>query len=524
MKGAGTLGKTAKALSQTIMAVAMAVAMAACGVGGTAEPYATISTGRIHGTLNEGVYSFKGIPYAQAERFQPSRPADRWEGVLECTEYAPWALQAGNRGSQEGKGDFAANVWTTGLGDGKKRPIMLWIHGGGFSSGSANADPTDGAALARKGVVVVSINHRLDVMGFLDLSSFGGKWKNSVNVGMLDIVEALKWIRLNAEEFGGDAGNITVFGESGGGGKVGTLLCMPAARGLFQKAIIQSGAKINITTADISRQLGRNVVSELGLDSATLGQIQQIGFDRLVQASRKCQAEILGPRTPGSIKMWGFVPSADGVTLLQQPFTPGFAQLADDVPIMIGTTFNELERKFYTDTTMTRAKAMQVLEERYGDDAARYAEAFREAWPEGSPADMLGTDSNIRALTLATADAKSAVKGGAPVYVYLLTWVSDYDVNGSGCYHSLDIPLAFNNPYDERQQVRDGDPKAAKVADRMSDLWVSFARDGKPSAEGVPGWTPYTAANGATMVFGNEFGLKNNFDRKLQDFLHSKLK
>lgn len=488
------------------------------------EPVVTISSGSIEGIYADEVFAFKGIPYAEAERFQPSHPVKAWEGVRSCKVYGPWAKQAENEGkSAEGDGDFLANVWTTGLNDGAKRPIMFWIHGGGFSVGSANADPTDGVALARKGAVVVSINHRLDVMGFLDLSAFGGKWKKSVNVGMLDIVNALKWVKENAEAFGGDPDNITIFGESGGGGKVGTLLCMPEAKGLFQKTIIQSGAKINITTKEVSQKLGKNVVAELGLTAKTLDKINTIDFETLLKASRKCQAEILGARTPGSIKMWGFCPTADGKTLLQQPYTPGFSALAHDIPVMIGTTFNELERKYYTDTTLNQEKADDILRSRYGDDAKEYADAFKAAYPEGSLADMLGTDSNIRTLTLATADAKST-EGGAPVYLYLLAWVSDYDSDGSGCYHSLDIPLCFNNPYDERYQVKEGDPKAAFVADRMSNLWFSFARTGKPESEGVPAWEPYTKENGATLIIDNEFEMKHHFDRKLQDFLYKKLK
>ncbi|MCF0165873.1 MAG: carboxylesterase/lipase family protein [Bacteroidales bacterium] len=490
-----------------------------------AEPIANITSGTIEGVYADNVYAFKGIPYAKAERFQPSEPVDKWEGVRQCKEYGPWAKQAERDGrSAEGSGDFLANVWTSGLNDGGKRPIMFWIHGGGFSSGSANADPTDGVHLAQKGVVVVSINHRLDVLGFLDLSEFGGKWEKSVNVGMLDIVEALKWVRANAATFGGDPDNVTIFGESGGGGKVGTLLCMPEAKGLFHKAIIQSGAKINITTSPVSKQLGKNVVAGLGLDAQTLDQIQTVPFDSLLAVSRRCQAEILGPRSPGSIKMWGFCPTADGKTLLQQPYTPGFSSLGDNIPIMIGSTFNELERKFYNDTTFNIVKASVIVSQRFGSERKDYLDAFKEAYPDRSFTDMVSVDSNIRALSLATADAKSAVPGGAPVYVYLLTWVSDIDPEGSGCYHSLDIPLCFNNPWDERHQVQKGDPKAELVAERMSDLWVSFARTGKPEAKGVPQWTPYTKENGATMIFDNEFVLKNNFDRRLQDLLYSKLK
>ncbi|MCF0190955.1 MAG: carboxylesterase/lipase family protein [Marinilabiliaceae bacterium] len=508
----------------TLAVVLCLISSVSCKQQDSKESVVKISSGIIEGTFENKVFSFKGVPYAKAERFMPSEPVDAWSDTLECKEYGPWAKQFENDGrSAEGRGDFLANIWTSGLNDGGKRPIMVWIHGGGFSSGSANADPTDGAAMAKKGAVIVSINHRLGVMGFLDLSSFGGKWSKSVNVGMLDIVSALKWMKDNALVFGGDPDNITIFGESGGGGKVGTLLCMPEAKGLFQKAIIQSGAKINITDSIISRKLGESVVSALGLTIESLDSIQTMDCDSLMKVSAKCQAEVTGARLPGSIKMWGFCPTVDGNTLIRQPYTPGFSALAKDVPVMIGSTFNELERKFYTDSTLTQEKAEAILAARYGDAAKSFEEAFKEAYPHGSLADMLGIDSNIRTLSIATADAKSEEKG-APVYLYLLTWVSDFDEGGSGCYHSLDIPLCFNNPYDERYQVKQGDSKAAAIAEKMSNLWLTFAREGKPSSDGVPVWEPYTEENGATLILDNECVMKYNFDRKLEDILYSTLK
>lgn len=509
-------------LFMVVMATGMIIS--SCGRQVSNESIVKISSGVIEGVKTNGIYSFKGIPYAQAERFMPSHACEAWQDTLECKKYGPWAKQNENDGrSAEGKGDFLANVWTSGLNDGGKRPIMMWIHGGGFSFGSANADPTDGTALAKKGAVVVSINHRLGVMGFLDLSDFGGKWQQSVNVGMLDIVTALKWAKENADVFGGDADNITIFGESGGGGKVGTLLCMPEAKGLFQRAIIQSGAKINITDSEISKKLGKSVVDALGLTAETLDEIQTMNCDSLMKISDKCQASILGARTPGSIKMWGFCPTADGKTLLKQPYTPGLSELAKDIPIIIGSTFNELEQKYYTDTTLDRTKFDNIMAKRYGEDAKAFEEAFLEAYPNGSLADMLGIDSNIRTLTLATADAVSA-NNNAPVYVYLLTWVSDFDEEGSGCYHSLDIPLCFNNPYDERYQVKKGDSKAAVIADKMSDLWFSFAKSGKPEAKGVPKWEAYDKEKGATLILDNECEMKYGFDKKLENILYSKLK
>lgn len=510
-------------MKRMILLALAAFCMAACSVPDLEKAIVSISSGKIQGTVEGGIYSFKGVPYATAERFQPSEPLRKWDGVRECKEYGPWAKQAGRNNSVEGEGDFLANIWTAGLKDKGKRPVMVWIHGGGFSSGASNADPADGTALAQKGVVLVSINHRLDIMGFLDLSSFGGKWENSVNVGMLDIVTALKWIKKNAKAFGGDPENITVFGQSGGGGKVGTLLCMPEADGLFQKAIIQSGAKINITTKEISERLGQAVVGELGLTAETLDGIQNIDYETLSTAGRKCQAEILGARVPGTVKMWGFVPAPDGKTLLQQPFTPGFSAQAKKIPIMMGTTFNELERTLYRDGALDEEKGRDILASRYGDMADAFEDAFHKAFPDGSVADMLGIDSNMRTLSIASADAKSA-ENEAPVYMYFLTWKSENDRRGQGCYHGLDISLCFNNPDDEHQVIMPDDPKAAALAEKMSDLWVSFARTGTPSAGGVPEWPAYDAEKGATMVLDNECTVKYNFDRELQEILYGFLK
>lgn len=507
--------------NRILLAAACCLMLFACS--GNDGARVRISSGLIEGEYENGVYSFKGVPYATAERFQPSVPVEKWKGVRECKEYAPWARQDENRGvSEEGTGDFAINVWTKGLKDGAKRPIMFWIHGGGFSSGASSAGPVEGTALALKDVVLVSVNHRLDILGFLDLSSFGGKWEKSVNVGMLDIVTALKWTKENAAAFGGDPDNITIFGESGGGGKVGALLCMPEAEGLFSKAIIQSGAKINITDQNISRPLAEGVVRELGLDASTLDDIQTIPYETLIAAGKKCLAESLGARVPGSIKMWGYCPTCDGSTLLMQPYNPDFSELAADIPIMIGSTFNELDRVHYSEPDIDWARAEKMLEPKWGSRAGEFIEAFREAYPQGSAVDVVSIDSNIRALSLDTADAETA-KDRAPMYVFLLNWKSAYEPGLRGSYHSLDIPFVFNNPGDEPGGIDTRDTDALSLAEKMSDAWVNFAKTGVPSADGLPEWEPYCKETGATMVFDRECGLKFNFDRRLQDMLLSAL-
>ena len=211
--------------------------------------------------------------------------------------------------------------------------------------------------LAKKDVVVVSLNHRLNILGFLDLSACSEKYKYSANVGMLDIVAALEWIRDNIALFGGDPGNVTVFGESGGGGKVGTLLSMPSAKGLFHKAIIMSGTILNVNTKAMSESLGKAVLKELKIDAEHVERIKDVPYEELYAAGQRAMAASIGTRKPGTPMMWGFGPTPDGVTLLQQPFQPGFASISDDVPILIGTTFNELQRLQYgRDMTLEEAK------------------------------------------------------------------------------------------------------------------------------------------------------------------------
>src|SRR5690554_3433025 len=206
--------------------------------------------GAISGSIDDGIFSFKGIPYAKAERFMPPQAPDSWEGVREHTKFGPIAPQVNSWSPEEvmdEKNLFSLNVWTQGLNDDKKRPVMFWLHGGGFAVGASDDPLTHGKMLAEKGdIVLVSVNHRLNILGFLDLSAYGEQYADSVNVGMLDVVAALQWVNKNIKNFGGDPANVTIFGESGGGGKVGTLMSMPAAHGLFAKAIIQSGALVNV--------------------------------------------------------------------------------------------------------------------------------------------------------------------------------------------------------------------------------------------------------------------------------------
>jgi len=486
------------------------------------EPVVTCISGDVSGSLNDSVYAFKGIPYAKAERFMPPQDPDAWEGVLECKDFGPVAKQIVPwypDSVQNEKELFSVNVWTKGINDGKKRPVLLWLHGGGFHVGASNDPMTYGEALAKKGdVVFVSVNHRLNILGFLDLSAYGEKYAQSANVGMLDIVKALEWIQKNINNFGGNPSDVTIVGESGGGGKVGTLMCMPAAKGLFHKAIIQSGTLLNTMNKEKSQALALAVLENLGLTPGEVDKLDTIAYLDLVKAGNEAIAKISGPRRPGSSTMFGFAPSADGVVLLQQPFSPGFAEISYQIPLMMGSTLNEMMPTFYGEKDLTMEQAKERLAKEYGNNTDKYIEHFAKAYPDYTPQDLLSIDKVFRPYTIRTADARAS-ESGAPLYVYFLAWKSSVDNASKGSFHGLDIPLAFNT-VDLRADWTGNTEEAWKMADKMSSAWINFIKTGNPNVEGVlPTWETYTAENGTTMYFDNECRIVNNHDRELMNFI-----
>ena len=478
--------------------------------------------GAISGSIDNGIFIFKGIPYAKAERFMPPQVPNAWQGVRECNAYGPVAKQivAWIADSlMDEKKLFSVNVWTPGILDNKKRPVMLWLHGGGFHVGSSSDPMTDGKALAQKGdVVLVSVNHRLNILGYLDLSACGTKYAQSANVGMLDIVKALEWIKNNIENFGGDPSNVTIFGESGGGGKVGTLMCMPAAKGLFKKAIIQSGTLVNVMTKEKSKALGLAVLKNLGLTTNDVEKLDTISYQALVKAGDDAILKISGPRQPGSATMFGFAPSADGVDLLQQPFSPGFADISKDTPLMMGTTLNELMQTYYKEKDLTLDQAKERLAKSYGERTNQYIELFAKTYPDYTPQDLLSIDTVFRPFTIMAADAR-VKQANAPLYAYFLAWKSPVDGATKGSFHGLDVPLAFNN-VDLKPDWTGTSKESYEIADKMSSAWLNFAKTGNPNVIGkLPEWKPYNVQNGTTMYFDKQCRIVNNHDRELMHFI-----
>jgi para-nitrobenzyl esterase len=488
-------------------------------------------SGLVQGIGQEGTVGFLGIPYAKVERFMPPKPVDKWSGIRLCDHWGPQAMQNtwGRKLSEAEMSEQCCvlNVWTAPSnlpgktspkgGARKGLPVMLWLHGGGFDSGTSVWNP--GMQLAKKDVVVVSVNHRLNILGFLDLSAASEKYKYSGNVGMLDVVQALQWVQKNISQFGGDPRNVTIFGESGGGGKVGTLLCMPQAKGLFHKAIIMSGTILNVNTKQMTEELGQAVLKELNIDSKHIEDINKVPYDTLYAAGQRAMAASIGTRKPGTPMMWGFGPTPDGETLLQQPFQPGFASISDNIPILIGTTFNELQRLRY-DQPMTQDEARRELFRTFGFDANSYLSAFSEAWPDHSPQDLLSIDWLFRPKTIITADAvtahRSSLSPTSPLYMYMFTWRSPVN---KGSVHGHELKFCFNTLHHAANELPQPTEADLRLADTMSCVWAQFAHNGNPNISGLPEWHPYTKENGELMVFDHQCAIRNNPDRRLAEII-----
>ena len=473
-------------------------------------PVVSTVSGKVSGIMQEGSMAYLGIPYAKVERCMPPLPVDKWEGVRACDHWGPQAMQQtwGRELSEDEmseKNSCVLNVWTTDLK--AKKPVMLWLHGGGFDSGTSAWNP--GMRLAHKDVVVVSINHRLNILGFLDLSAVSEKYKYSGNVGMLDVVQALEWIRDNITQFGGDPTNVTVFGESGGGGKVGTLMCMPKAKGLFHKAIIMSGTILNVNNRDMTQQLGKAVLKQLGISEKDVDKIKDIPYQQLYDAGQRAMAASIGTRKPGTPMMWGFGPTPDGEILLQQPFQPTFPEFSTNIPVLIGTTFNELQRLQY-DQPLTMDQVREQLQKTFGDETDAYVKAFAKAYPDYTPQDLVSIDWLFRPKTLITADAMA---GGGNMYMYMFTWRSPVN---KGSVHGHELKFCFNTLHHSPNELPQPTADDLKLADTMSSVWAQFAHNGNPNIDGLSAWKPYTAQNGEMMVFNYQCGIRNNPDRELE--------
>ena len=420
------------------------------------------------------------------------------------------------------------NVWTPGIKDGKKRPVMFWIHGGGFVAGfnSQELPSYHGENLAKKGdVVVVSINHRLNILGFLDLSAYGEQYQYSANNSMRDIRLALEWVKANIEHFGGDPGNVTIFGQSGGGAKVNTLMAMPSAKGLFHKAINQSGAfRTEIQQKKVTQAISKEVLNQLNLTEEQVDSLQVIPFPDLVAAGQKALGIVAtklkaeGVVLPPFGLNWG--PSKDGDLLPYQLLSEEALALSREVPLMIGTVKNEFMASLMSGMThapMERVKA--ALKQRYGDQTDAYIAAVKEAYPDDQLAsDLMDIDFLFRPGTVYQANAKSALKEGAPVYMYLFTWQSPVMDGKYKAIHCMELAFAFNN-IQRCENMTGATKEAFALAEKVSQAWINFAWSGNPNHDNLPNWAPYSEENGTTLFFDNQCLIRHHHDKKLLELV-----
>jgi len=486
------------------------------------EPIVETTNGKVRGFLKDGVYAFKGIPYgastAGVNRFMPPQNPQVWAGVRDCLEWGPMAPQSGaapEAGAGQGQSDFrlyfgtnpdmpstrsedclSLNVFTQGLNDGRKRPVMVWIHGGGFSAGSGAGARTNGTNLAaRQDVVSVSMNHRLGILGYCHLGDFDNAFAHSGNVGQLDLIAALEWVRDNIEKFGGDPHRIMVHGESGGGAKIGTLLAMPRAKGLFHRAILQSGTANRLPTRDVAAQWTEEFLRELQIPKNDAKRLQQVPLEQLFAAAAKMTAG--RPQGPGR----GFVPTVGTTELPINPLE-AVAGGSAKIPVMIGCTKHEAGLGMLTSGTDPRTLTEEQLKARIsatsGAKAAQILEGYRKNHPDYSPGDLLlrimSDGARMSAINLAEAHIKG---GGAPTYMYLFAWESPV-LPQVRAGHSIDCTFYFDNT--DAVEIAKGNAGASVLAAGASAAWAGFARNGKPTTPKLPAWPPYALEKRETMI------------------------
>ncbi len=481
--------------------------------------------GWIRGTESAGIRSFRGVPFASppagVRRFLPPAPPEPWTGVREATrpgpaapQYAlPWFGWISAAGVSPGEDCLSLNVWTPGL-DGARRPVLVWIHGGGFMVGAGSTGVYDGSELARRGdVVVVTLNYRLGGLGYIHLGhAFGSGFEESTNLGVRDQIAGLEWVREHIERFGGDPGNVTVFGQSAGGMSIGALLGAPRARRLLHKAICQSGATDHVLERELSERVARTFVERLGGPPASHEGLGALPLESILRAQRETMAELSNMET-----LMVFLPAVDGDVIPEQPLEAVRRGATADIPLLVGATLDEWRLFRLVDPGplgLREAELVSRFDEALG---ARYPEApdaetavrdYRSALEargrRRSSSEVWSDFQSARVMHYpATQLAEAHSSAGGSTYAYLFTWRPPAVRRALGACHGLDIPFVFGSIQHPLARPLAGfTASAARLSRKMQHAWTRFAREGDPGHDRLPAWRPYDARRRATMVLG----------------------
>ncbi|CAH0996117.1 Para-nitrobenzyl esterase [Emticicia aquatica] len=494
--------------------------------------------GKVRGYILRGIHTFLGISYGAdtsgENRFMPPQKPKAWTDIKPAVWWGNSAPQIMEKRYADQYASFVdhwnyddvsedclkINVWTPAL-DNKKRPVIVWLHGGGFVNGNAiEQDGYNGENLSRLGdVVFCSLNHRLGALGFTNLAGAAGeKMAASGNVGMLDIVAALEWVRDNIANFGGDAGNVTIMGQSGGGAKVCTLTAMPSAKGLFHKVVALSGSSLGGLSKEYSEKLGEAVLKEAGLSANEVGKLQQIPWREYIDIANRAVAKMADEAKRLNLVRGGFVPVADGRFLEEGTFYANNSHFSADIPMIISTTFNE-QSPSRVDSSLENislSEAKDKLKSRFGDKTSAIVDSYAKVFPDKKPIEIWSMIASNRKAAITTADAKAKQK--APVYVAWFGFQPPLFDGRMRAFHCDDICFWFYNT-DLMLTHTGGGARPRRLSEKMAKSLLNFARTGNPNGGGLPNWAKYTSENGETMVLNDESMLKNDPDREARKSL-----
>lgn len=493
--------------------------------------------GRVRGFILRGIHTFLGIPYGAdtsgKNRFMPPQKPNPWSDIRPAVWWGNTAPQIMDSRYANQYASFVdhwnyddvsedclrINVWTSAL-DQKKRPVIVWLHGGGFTNGNAiEQDGYHGENLSRFGdVVFCSINHRLGALGYTQLSAAGGH-PASGNVGNLDMVAALAWVRDNIENFGGDPGNVTIIGQSGGGAKVTSLMGMPSAKGLFHKAVALSGSSLSGSNKLYAEKLGLKVMEEAGLKMGDIAGLQKLSWREYIDIANRAVAKMADEAKKINIQRVGFAPVGDGEYVMDGEFFKDPTHFSADIPLIINTTFHE-SAPSRTDAKLeniTMAEVKEKLLSRFADQAGRVVDAYANNFPEAKPVEIWALINSNRKNAISAANAKSAQKK-APVYVSWFGWQPPLFDGRMRAFHCDDICFWFYNT-DLMLTHTGGGKRPRALSEKMAKTFINFARTGNPNGGGLPTWKAYTAENGETMILNDKSVMANDPDREARKSL-----